>query len=406
MPSFSGCEESVRSEGFMKKTVFVLNDHYLPGYKAGGPIRTISNIVSRLSDHIDFKVITGDRDLGDTKPYPEITADVWLRGEHSEVLYLSPGLRSTIQLCRVLITSHYDTLYLNSLFSRKFTMLPLLLFWLKLTPCRQVVVASRGSCATSALDIKQLRKSLFLKIARSIGLFKGIVWHASSEHEAADIIALFGRSSDVFTVTAPVVIAPDMPALTLDNSIITRVKLPGAVRIIFLGRIAKMKNLDFALSLLHDLKGEVVFDIYGPSEDKLYWEECTKLIDTLPPNIKVHYCGVVEHDNVNGIFKNYHLLLLPTLGENFGHVILESLVNGCPVIISNRTPWRNLEKEGVGWDLPLEHAALFSEALQRCVEMSQSDYDTLSEQSRTFSRIVVSDDKIVQKHLELFGAES
>ncbi|MDD2580818.1 MAG: glycosyltransferase family 4 protein [Desulfuromonadaceae bacterium] len=386
----------------MKNTVFVLNDHYLPGYKAGGPIRTISNIVFRLSDHVDFKVITGDRDLGDNEPYSGITIDAWSRGEYSEILYLSPGLRSIILLCRVLITSHYDTLYLNSLFSRKFTMLPLLLFWLKLIPCRQVIVATRGSCATSALGIKRLRKLLFLRIARLIGLFKHIVWHASSEHEAADIINIFGLASDVYTVSAPVVIASDMPALMKDNLVMTRQKHPGAIRIIFLGRIAKMKNLDYALSLFHDLKGDVIFDIYGPSEDKLYWEECTKKIDSLPQNIKVRYCGMVEHDKVNEIFKNYHALLLPTLGENFGHVILEALASGCPVIISNRTPWRNLEIEGIGWDIPLEQVGLFKEALQRCVDMNQADFNSLSEQSMVFSKKIFKDDKIVQKYFELF----
>lgn len=386
----------------MKKTVLILSDYYLPGYKAGGPIRTISNIVFRLSDQIDCKVITGDRDLGDKDPYPGITVNAWSRGEHSEILYLSPGLRSIIQLCRILTTSHFETLYLNSLFSPKFTNLPLLLSWLKLTKFRQVILAPRGECATSALGLKRKRKSLFLRVLKSIGMYNNIVWHASSEHEAADIINIFGLVSDVHAVSAPVVIAPDMPTLIKDNSVITRQKHPGAVRIIFLGRIAKMKNLDYALSLFHDLKGDVIFDIYGPSEDKLYWEECTKEIDTLPQNIKVRYCGVVEHDKVNEIFKNYHVLLLPTLGENFGHVILEALASGCPVIISNRTPWRNLETEGIGWDLPLEQVGLFKEALQRCINMNQEDCDALSAQSRVFSRKIIEDDKIVQKYIELF----
>ena len=31
--------------------------------------------------------------------------------------------------------------------------------------------------------------------------------------------------------------------------------------------------------------------------------------------------------------------------ENFGHVIVESWQNGCPVLISENTPWKNLESQ-------------------------------------------------------------
>ena len=47
------------------------------------------------------------------------------------------------------------------------------------------------------------------------------------------------------------------------------------------------------------------------------------------------------------------LLFLPTAGENFGHAIQEALAAGCPVLISDRTRWRDLAPKGVGWDLPL-----------------------------------------------------
>ena len=45
--------------------------YYLPGFKSGGPVRTISNMVEWLGDEFDFKIITSNCDLGDTKPYPK-----------------------------------------------------------------------------------------------------------------------------------------------------------------------------------------------------------------------------------------------------------------------------------------------------------------------------------------------
>jgi glycosyltransferase involved in cell wall biosynthesis len=41
------------------------------------------------------------------------------------------------------------------------------------------------------------------------------------------------------------------------------------------------------------------------------------------------------------ILHKYDLFILPTLNENFGHSIVESLSVGTPVLISDNTPWRS-----------------------------------------------------------------
>src|SRR5690606_33897506 len=42
---------------------------------------------------------------------------------------------------------------------------------------------------------------------------------------------------------------------------------------------------------------------------------------------------------------------LPTLGDNLGHVIAESISAGTRVLISTNPPWRNLNRQGQGWDI-------------------------------------------------------
>ena len=37
--------------------VFTLAPHYLPGFKAGGPIRSIANLAAELGDEIDFRIV-------------------------------------------------------------------------------------------------------------------------------------------------------------------------------------------------------------------------------------------------------------------------------------------------------------------------------------------------------------
>ena len=64
--------ESVTSENTIagRKRVLVCAPHYLPGYKCGGPIRSIANMVKGLGSHFDFFVVTRDRDATDTESYP------------------------------------------------------------------------------------------------------------------------------------------------------------------------------------------------------------------------------------------------------------------------------------------------------------------------------------------------
>lgn len=65
---------------------------YLPGYQAGGPIRTPSNMVDRLGDDLDFRIVTQDRDVSDRVAYPGIDATGWNPLGHSHVRYLSRQL--------------------------------------------------------------------------------------------------------------------------------------------------------------------------------------------------------------------------------------------------------------------------------------------------------------------------
>ncbi len=55
-----------------KKRLLVFISFYLPGFKAGGPIKTIQNMVTQLDGDLDFCIVTRDRDLGDTEAYSSI----------------------------------------------------------------------------------------------------------------------------------------------------------------------------------------------------------------------------------------------------------------------------------------------------------------------------------------------
>jgi len=81
---------------------------------------------------------------------------------------------------------------------------------------------------------------------------------------------------------------------------------------------------------------------------------------------------------------NYHFLVLPSLGESFGHVIVEALAAGCPLIISDTTPWQRLEEKGIGWDIPLDDVGRWREILNLCLNMDDVTYRKMSLNARRF----------------------
>jgi glycosyltransferase involved in cell wall biosynthesis len=118
----------------------------------------------------------------------------------------------------------------------------------------------------------------------------------------------------------------------------------------------------------------VSWEIYGSKNDTPYFEHC--LAESKKGNHNISFKGEVSPDKIPTILKQAHFFILATWGENFGHAIAESLINGVPVIISDRTPWRDLEESRAGWDLPLEQDA-FVNKLVYAANMDNESYQIL-----------------------------
>lgn len=375
--------------------VLVPCDYFLPGYKAGGPIRTVAGVIKNLQEEFVFRIVTRDRDLGDTNAYNQVPINTWQTLGAAEIMYLPPRRTTPWALRRLIWATDHNVLYLNSCFSVPFTIVPLLLRRFGLTPRRPVIIGPRGELAPGALAFKRMRKRLYLAMARLLGLISDVTWQASGAHEAEDISRHIGRQ-------ARIVIAPDLVAAA-DLAGPDRIaKEPGHLRLVFLSRVSRMKNLDGALKMLQRVAGSVRFSIYGPIEDSEYWRHCQELIAQLPPNVTAIYEGSVRPDRVPGVMKQHDALFLPTLGEAFGHVILEALVSGTPVLISDRTRWRGLESAGVGWDVSLDRPERFLEVIDQSVGLDSAAWAALSDRAAKYGAQNQNDVEARDKNHELF----
>ncbi|MEW6738682.1 MAG: glycosyltransferase family 4 protein [Nitrospirota bacterium] len=381
-----------------KIKILVFVDYYLPGYKSGGPIRSIFNIVERLGDEFIFKIITRAHDYGDLTPYPHIEVDSWQPCGKAEVIYLSPEKITFKNLRLIILDTEHDIAYLNSFFSPAFTFKPLLLRLINLIPQKPFIVAPRGEFSRGALSIKRFKKKIYLYCTKLIGLYNKVFWHATSIYEEADIRQSFNPHITIIT-------ANDMPAPIHIRRGYRKMheKKVGFLKIAFLSRIARMKNLDSALRILKNIKGNIQFNIYGIKEDDDYWKECESIIRKLPENIRVEYHGCVEHDNVASVFEQHDILFLPSMGENFGHVILEAMLAGCPVLISDKTPWRDLEAKHVGWDLPLDEPERFREILQLLIDMDKSSFETWTKTAYEYGFMISRSEDIEMQTRNMFA---
>ena len=323
-------------------------------------------MVEHLGDEFEFRIVTRDRDALDTKPYKGVKVDDWNSVGKAKVFYASSRTIGLWGVARLLRQTPHDVLYLNSFFSYGFTALPLMARRMGMAPKKPCVIAPRGEFSVGALALKSWKKRPYLKTVRALGLYSGLTWQASSLYEKEDIEEKCG------SLTCRIIVASNLPPSVKGSAQdhLTPELHKGPLRVVFLSRITPMKNLDFALRTIKKVRPQLVFNIYGPIRDGAYWHRCKELIEALPENIAVEYCGSVTPDSVSGIMAQHDLFFLPTLGENYGHVIPEALCAGTPVLIADTTPWRHLAEAAVGWDLPLQAGEnVFAERIEEVARM-------------------------------------
>jgi glycosyltransferase involved in cell wall biosynthesis len=382
-----------------KKKILVLSDYYLPGFRAGGGLRTIVNMVDRLSGRYDFWIVTRDHDSRlDKTPYKIVNINEWNLVGGAHVYYFSQDNLKLSTIEKLIKEASPDAVYMNSFFATPANFFLFLRWRGKLKT--SAIMAPCGELIAAAMQFKTLKKKVHIFASKLAGLHKGLIWKATTELEKIDIEKVLGKKDDMY-------VAADLPPKTIFPDYepsLKPAKNSGELKLVFLARFVKTKNFAFLLELLDNVSGNISIDLIGDLEDKNYWDECLEGIKKLPANITVNYLGAIDNRLVLKKLAGYHFLILPTLNENFGHVFLEALSAGCPLIISDRTPWLELEEKGVGWDLPLEDKQRWKDVLQKCVAMDIEEYRNLSARAREFAESWLADESLEKDTITVIEA--
>lgn len=384
----------------MKKTILILGP-FLPGKSFGGPVKSLINLVETLHDNFNFYVVTGDRDLNARDVYNDVEIGSWNQVGKANVFYVPKGEEFKYIRC-ILKNIDYDLVYTSSFFSKNSLIIQILKYLNMIN--KPVIVAPRGEFSSGALAIKSTKKKVFLGFYKLLKVSRKLSYTCTSINDKQDILNVLGNHTKLYT--AGNIVSGDLKAGKF-----IREKSSGYLKIVTVSRISKIKNIDYSLRLLQLIDNnetsfqEIIFDIYGPLEDSYYWDECLSIISNLSEKIIVNYKGPIDYSEVIKILPNYHILLFPTKGENFGHVIQEAFISGCPVITSDQTPWRDMEELEVGYDISLENQGEFIEAVKRYLYLEDKDFKILSFNAYNYGVSKVKNQSSVKEHIDMFNNE-
>ena len=162
----------------MKPKILIFIDWYKPGFKAGGPIQSISNLINRLNNSAEFYVITRDTDYLETKPYHSVNSNSWNDIGETKVFYLPKSEIKYSKLKTLIKEVEPQIIYCNSLFSLYFSILPIFISKkLGITH----ILAVRGMLSAGSLSVKNRKKVYFLALMNFVKFYKKTTIHATTQ---------------------------------------------------------------------------------------------------------------------------------------------------------------------------------------------------------------------------------
>lgn len=378
------------------KKILAFNDYYIPATDVGGPVTSINNASKALKNEFEFYIEAYNHNFSDNTPFEGINTNEWYKVGDANVMYYTDG--------------ELDFNYKNTEKFIKDVNPDVMWFSGLLMPNKlhnaikigdklniPVVISPRGEASPDRMVIKGYKKFPYAVLVTLLGIYrkKNVYFHATSDDEIVGLQKYFKIKENKITKVANIGVVPTERKMTYE-------KKTGEIRIMFISRIHEVKNLHIAIQIANQLDGKVIFDIYGPIESKEYWEQCEKLIKGSPDNVKIQYCGKVSPDKVDQVYSNYDCFLFPTVNENYGHVIAESLANGCPVVLSRgTTPWDDLH--GVaGYVCSLDDVNEFVSSLNKIMETDDKEFRELVNNTYHYYCEKTQGDNAIEGHIKMF----
>ncbi|MEK2457233.1 glycosyltransferase [Tetragenococcus halophilus] len=356
----------------MKEKIIIFTTGYFPAEKYGGPPVSIKNMCATLRDKFDFYVICRNTDLDGSVLDVETDKFIHMNNSGEQVLYLESKDWNYVNFLKIIKEVDPALIYLQSFFAAK-TVIPVLRCVNKTN--KKLLIAPRGELLPGAIKNKWLKKIIYIKIMKRFFKSNNIYFQATSEEEISAVSQHLNNKYFYLN---------NFPTMKNSTEEMKPKKEKGKLRLVFISRITPKKNLDFALEVINEISsGEVIFDIYGPKEDEEYWEKCRQKFNN-NKKVFINYKGNLSHQQVMSTFFEYDFFFFPTWSENFGHVITEAMASDCPVIISDNTPWNEINDYHSGFSLSLDNKNKFIKTIENLLNLTDDEYKKILVNNRKF----------------------
>jgi len=105
--------------------------------------------------------------------------------------------------------------------------------------------------------------------------------------------------------------------------------------LLYVGRLSEEKNVQLLLLALNEVKKyypKIILNIVGSGPEK---ENLFKLTKKLGLENNVKFLGHFDRKQISALYKNHKVLILPSKIESLSLVVIESILNELPVIVSD-----------------------------------------------------------------------
>ena len=333
--------------------VCLVSSSFYPAIFYGGPISSTWDLSKKLGKkNVEVYVSTTNADGNkrikdiDTKEHILQAENVFVRYYHEQLINIFSfsflfGVFSDIKKS--------DVVYIQYLFH--YTVLFSLFFSVFLG--KKIILCPRGSFSSFTLSNKRIwLKKLWLFLFIS-PLKNKIIWQASSYLEKEDILSYFPKA-DIKIIPDGIDIESFSKSNKIDNKELikkyTNKDFKNVSDLVFsMGRLHRIKRFDILINAfklyLYDNKNAKLL-IAGADDGER--NSLENQIKELKLEDSVFMIGLVNFSQKKELLSNCSFFSLSSDFESFGIVVLEALACGIPVVVSDKTSWKNIERNNCG----------------------------------------------------------
>ena len=333
--------------------ICLVSSSFYPAVFYGGPISSTWDLSKKLGEqgievYISTTNANGNKRLSnvDTKKHTNVSKNVWVRYYHEQFINLF-SLSYIFNIWKDVKKS--DVVYIQYLFHYT---VPFALFFSWFFD-KDIILCPRGSLSKWGMEYKR-------KIIKKIWLFlfiypfkKHIKWQESSYIERDDILQYFPIGL-VCIVTDGIEFSAFQTSRKISKEALLE-KYTGK-------KFEQISDVVFSMGRLHKIKGfDVLIDAFNlylketpnakliiAGADDGMQKELEIKINNLNISDAVFLIGMVNKQQKIELFSNSSVFALASSFESFGIVIAEALSCGLPVVVSNKTPWKDIEVNNCG----------------------------------------------------------